>query len=78
MTALAEEPATAQVRRTYTVQEVASLLGIGDQTVRDLIRRGEFPIKPLPHTGRRLLLPRRLVDAWLDGHPVTSASATQP
>ncbi len=62
--------ALAPERVTYTVAEVAGLLGLSPSGLRNLIARGEFPVRPIPGTGRRIVLPRAEVDQLTAGtHP---------
>ena len=49
-------------RCTYTVSEVAELLGISRSSAYECVRRGEIPAVVL---GRRLVVPRHAVDALL-------------
>ena len=51
-----------QGRATWTVEEAAELLGIGRNSAYEAISRNE-----LPHVriGRRLLVPRIGLEAWL-------------
>jgi excisionase family DNA binding protein len=49
---------------TYTVQEVATRLGIGRCMAYDLVRRGVIPAMRL---GRRWIVPRARFHAWLNG-----------
>ena len=53
---------TAPGRMTLTVEEAAQLLGIGRQSAYAAARTGELPTIKL---GRRLLVPRRQLDAML-------------
>ncbi|GAA3613003.1 helix-turn-helix domain-containing protein [Microlunatus ginsengisoli] len=55
------EPAPTRV--TYTVPEVASLLGISCATTYVLLRTGEIPARRI---GSRWIIARRLFNAWLD------------
>ncbi len=60
----------APERATYTVAEVAGLLGLSTSGLRNLITRREFPVRPIPGTGRRIILPRAEVDQLTAGtHP---------
>jgi excisionase family DNA binding protein len=52
-------------RATYTAQEVADLFGISDDQVREQVKRGEFPVQPIPGLGRRVLFVKARVDAYL-------------
>lgn len=49
-------------RLTYTVPEVAELLGISRSTAYECVRRGDVPALVL---GRRVLIARTTVDALL-------------
>jgi excisionase family DNA binding protein len=51
-------------RLTYTVLEVAELLGISRSTAYDCIRRGEIPSLTL---GRRIVVSRSALTALIDG-----------
>lgn len=53
-------------RLTYTVTEVAELLGISRTSAYECVRRGEIPAVML---GRRLVVPRHAIDALL-GAPI--------
>ena len=57
-------------RLTFTVTEVAELLGISRTTAYECVRRGEIPSLTL---GRRLVVSRVALDALLnaDGDAVT-------
>jgi excisionase family DNA binding protein len=50
----------------YTVAEAAALLGISEDAIYEDCRRGCFPHVKV---GRRVLIPRRRFEAWLDGIP---------
>ena len=54
-------------RLTYTVNEVAELLGISRTSAYECVRRGEIPAIEL---GRRLVIARSTVDRIL--HPNTT------
>jgi excisionase family DNA binding protein len=49
-------------RITLTVEEVASLLGLGRTAAYEAARRGEIPTRRL---GRRVLIPVPAFQAWL-------------
>lgn len=49
---------------TYTVTEAAELLGISRSSAYECVRRGEIPSLTL---GRRVVIPRRALEALLDG-----------
>jgi len=50
-------------RLTVTVEEAAELLGVSRALGYELVARGEIPSLRL---GRRLVVPRRALDAMLD------------
>jgi excisionase family DNA binding protein len=49
---------------TYTVEEVATMLGIARGKAYKHVRSGEIPSIRM---GRRLLIPRARFHTWLDG-----------
>lgn len=49
-------------RITLTIEEVASLLGLGRTAAYEAARRGEIPIRRL---GRRVLVPVPALQSWL-------------
>ena len=49
-------------RRTYTVPEVAKILGIGRNTAYEVCRNGEIPTIKI---GGRILVPRAAIDDLL-------------
>jgi excisionase family DNA binding protein len=49
---------------TYTVEQVAALLGIARGVAYEAVRNGEIPAT---RVGRRWLVPRKRFHAWLDG-----------
>lgn len=51
-------------RQTYTVSEVAKILGIGRNTAYEVCRNGEIPTIKI---GGRILIPRSAIDELLDG-----------
>jgi excisionase family DNA binding protein len=52
------------MKLVYTVDEVAELLGLSRGLTYDLIRAGTIPAERL---GRRWIIPRARLDAWLAG-----------
>lgn len=54
-------------RKTYKVDEVAEILGLGRTTIHKLIREGELQKIKL---GRSTLVPLESVDALLQRHAV--------
>ena len=57
-------PPTQQARKTYTVDEAATILGIGRTAAYAAIGRGEIRAV---RVGRRLLVPRHVIDALVGG-----------
>ncbi len=53
-------------RLTYTVPEVAELLGISRSSAYECVRRGEIPALTL---GRRVLIAKAAIDHLLSGTP---------
>jgi excisionase family DNA binding protein len=51
-------------RATYTIREVAALLGLGATSAYEKARRGELPVQPI-RVGARYLFARRAVDELL-------------
>lgn len=49
---------------TYSVDEVAALLGIARGVAYESVRNGSIPATRI---GRRWLVPRKRFHAWLDG-----------
>ena len=54
-------------RLTYTVDEVAHLLGLSRGVAYQYVREGVIPAE---RVGRRWLIPRKRLHAWLDGKAV--------
>jgi excisionase family DNA binding protein len=52
-------------RLTYSVEEVAEVLGLSRSKTYELVARGDIPVVPL--AGRRKLIARATVDRLLDG-----------
>lgn len=50
----------------YTVQQVASLLGISETLAYEMVGTGKIPAKRL---GRRWVIPRRSFSRWLNDLP---------
>ena len=55
---------------TYTVEECARLLGIGRQLAYDRVKTGEIPVIKV---GRRLLVPRKALERFLENAQVTQS-----
>lgn len=51
---------------TLTVAQTAQMLGISRWLVQQAVRDGSLPAVRL---GRRILIPRIRLEAWLDGQP---------
>jgi len=58
--------AYVQARLTYTVPEVAELLGISRSSAYECVRRGEIPALTL---GRRVVIAKATIDALLRAVP---------
>ena len=56
---------------TLSVEEAGKLLGVSRQIAYQLSRRKDFPTL---HIGRRVLVPRKQLEAWMDRH-VTGTEA---
>ncbi|HXH05386.1 MAG TPA: helix-turn-helix domain-containing protein [Vicinamibacterales bacterium] len=54
---------------TYTVEEAAQLCQLSPDAVYEACRRGEFPHVRI---GRRIRIPRRRFEAWLNGGEVAA------
>ena len=48
---------------TLSVEEAGKLLGVSRQIAYQLIHRADFPTL---HIGRRILVPRKQLEAWMD------------
>ncbi len=62
-----------QPRLTYTIPEVAQLLGISRSTAYECVRRGEIPALVL---GSRRVVPRAALDALLTTAAAGTAGAS--
>ena len=51
---------------TYTVDQIAVLLGVARGVAYESVRNGEIPAT---RVGRRWLIPRKRFHAWRDGDP---------
>ena len=60
-------------RLTYSVDEVADVLGLSRSKTYELVARGELPIVPL--AGRRKLIARATVERLLGGEPSSRAAS---
>jgi len=61
---MSDEAASVNQRRTFTLQEVAAMLGLSSRTIRRLVDARKFPA-PLPECGRFRFL-RSEVERWLE------------
>ena len=61
----------SKTRRALTVTEAAEMLGISRALAYELVSRGDIPALRL---GRRLVVPRKAIDAMLD----TAAAESRP
>jgi excisionase family DNA binding protein len=64
ITERAPESLAADQRLTWTVPEVARLLGISKDSAYEAAHRGELPVRVI---GRRMLVPRAALLRLLDG-----------
>jgi excisionase family DNA binding protein len=55
---------------TYSVDEVAVLLGVARSVAYEAVRNGTIPAT---RVGRRWLIPRRRFHEWLDGRSTADA-----
>lgn len=63
-------------RSTYSVPEVARILGLGRGIVYELVRQGQIPAL---RCGSRWIIPRRRFHAWLDAaDPRDGADSATP
>ena len=60
-----QSPSMPAERLTYTVNEVAVILGLSRTKTYELVSRGEIPVVPL--SGRRRLIARLTVERLLAG-----------
>lgn len=67
-----QPPATQDVMK---VDEVASWLRVNRKTIYDAVERGDIPSRRL---GRRVILSRTAIQAWLGGTPSTTRRANAP
>lgn len=59
-----------QERMTLTIEEAAALLGISRALAYELVKRGELPSLRL---GRRVVVPRKALEAFVEAATRTSA-----
>ncbi len=65
---MAARPTIDDCPELVPVALTATVLGLGEQTLRDQIDRGEFPVTP-KKVGGCLKFSRRQLRRWLDGLP---------
>lgn len=65
-------PLTDVERISYTVEEAAAAIGIGRSLAYELIQDGTIPSVLL---GRRRVIPRRLLEEWLENEANASQLA---
>ena len=51
-------------KRTYTVEEIQNILGIGRSAAYQLVKSGQFHVVKI---GQQIRVPVKVFDAWLDG-----------
>ncbi len=59
----------ASVRRTYLVEEIADILGIGRSSAYELVRQGHFKIVRI---GTAIRISKKSFDEWLDSQNISS------
>ena len=65
-----EPNVTEQLKLTMTVEEAGRMLGISRGLAYELVARGEIPSLRL---GRRIVVPRRALEAMVSQHDPASA-----
>ncbi len=60
---------------TLSVEEAGKLLGVSRQVAYQLSRRDDFPTL---HIGRRVLVPRKQLEAWMDRNVTGTEAITAP
>lgn len=74
MSATTDETFAAQAPTALTVEQAATMLGIGRTLAYELIRAGEWPT-PILHLGRLIKIPSGpLISLLRDGHCRTAIS----
>jgi len=58
----------ALVKRTYTVEELAGILGIGRSSAYELVRQGHFKIVRI---GTAIRISKKSFDEWLDSQIIS-------
>jgi excisionase family DNA binding protein len=58
------------VRRTYTVREVAAILGVGRNAIYEQVRMGTIPVLRLGAAGHKIVIPHDAVDRLLHVPPL--------
>jgi excisionase family DNA binding protein len=71
---VAPKTASHPDNQTLTLPEVAIRLGISPRHIRELARDGRLPV-PCLRIGKRLVVPRRAVERFLEGESPTGRRA---
>ena len=59
----------APVRRTYLVEDIAEILGIGRSSAYELVKQGHFKIVRI---GTAIRISKKSFDEWLDSQNISS------
>ena len=59
----------APVKRTYVVEEIAAILGIGRSSAYELVKQGHFKIVRI---GTAIRISKKSFDEWLDSQNISS------
>lgn len=59
----------APVKRTYIVEEIAAILGIGKSSAYQLVKQGHFKIVRI---GTAIRISKQSFDEWLDSQNISS------
>jgi excisionase family DNA binding protein len=57
------------VKRTYLVEEIAAILGIGRSSAYELVKQGHFKIVRI---GTAIRISKKSFDEWLDSQEISS------
>jgi excisionase family DNA binding protein len=57
------------MKRTYLVEEIASILGIGRSSAYELVKQGHFKIVRI---GTAIRISKKSFDEWLDSQEISS------
>ena len=61
-----------QERLAYSIAEAAEVVGLSERKLRELLMQGEIASRKV---GSRRIIPRRALEAWLDGDGVHADDA---